>query len=88
MPMQPTRSAAVSALCAQCGQDGSDVLMMGGSGISLASNADAGKQVTVYGWPAGTVITRQVDGCIERFELTEVLRYDGTHAAEPLDRHL
>jgi hypothetical protein len=54
----------------------------------LASNADAGKQVTVYGWPAGTVITRQVDGCIERFELTEVLRYDGTHAAEPLDRHL
>ncbi|MDQ0710565.1 hypothetical protein QFZ55_000017 [Streptomyces luteogriseus] len=38
--------------------------------------------------PAGTVITRQVDGRIERFELTEVLRYDGTHAAEPLDRHL
>ena len=32
------------------------------------------------------VIKREVDGHEERFELTKVRLYDGTYAAEPLDR--
>jgi hypothetical protein len=35
--------------------------------------------------PAGTVITRQVDGHPRYFELTDVPLGDGTFAAEPLD---
>ncbi|WP_216353435.1 hypothetical protein [Streptomyces sp. JHA26] len=34
--------------------------------------------------PAGTVITRQVDGQPQYFELTDVPLGDGTFAAEPL----
>ncbi|GAA2607334.1 hypothetical protein [Streptomyces lienomycini] len=35
--------------------------------------------------PAGTIITRQVDGHPRYFELTDVPLGDGTFAAEPLD---
>ncbi|MFF4763348.1 hypothetical protein [Streptomyces sp. NPDC001292] len=35
--------------------------------------------------PTGTVITHQVDGRPQRFELTDVPLGDGTFAAEPLD---
>lgn len=35
--------------------------------------------------PAGTVITRRVNGHSQRFELTDVPLGDGTFAAEPLD---
>ncbi|MFE7779229.1 hypothetical protein ACFU5O_36250 [Streptomyces sp. NPDC057445] len=38
--------------------------------------------------PAGTIITYRVSDCAERFELTDFLLYDGTFAAEPLDRYL
>ncbi|MFG2557210.1 hypothetical protein [Streptomyces sp. NPDC048581] len=39
-------------------------------------------------WPPGTVITATVDGRAQRFQLTDASLYDGTFAAEPLDRHL
>ncbi|MFF2438857.1 hypothetical protein ACFVU4_32680 [Streptomyces sp. NPDC058107] len=38
--------------------------------------------------PAGSIVAHQVDGRTERFELTDVPLYDGTFAAEPLDRYL
>ncbi|MFG2630377.1 hypothetical protein [Streptomyces sp. NPDC048473] len=47
-----------------------------GSPIQLASTRSAG---TVIVWPVGA---RQ-----ERFELTDVRLYDGTFAAEPVDRY-
>jgi hypothetical protein len=37
--------------------------------------------------PPGTVITRLIRGHAERFELTDVQLYNGTFAAEPLDRY-
>lgn len=38
--------------------------------------------------PAGTLVTHRVDGRDERFELTDTMLYDGTYAAEPVDRYL
>ncbi|MFJ6000465.1 hypothetical protein [Streptomyces sp. NPDC092370] len=37
---------------------------------------------------AGTTIIRVFDGRPEQFELTSVRLYDGTYAAEPVDRYL
>jgi hypothetical protein len=38
--------------------------------------------------PVGAVITHVVGGRTGRFELTGVRLYDGTYAAEPLDRYI
>ncbi|MER5757715.1 hypothetical protein [Streptomyces sp. NPDC002082] len=38
--------------------------------------------------PARTAIIYRGGGQAERFELTDALLYDGTYAAEPLDRYL
>ncbi|MCF1593364.1 hypothetical protein [Streptomyces muensis] len=38
--------------------------------------------------PPGTVITLEVNGRRERFELTDVRLPDGTFAAEPVDRYV
>jgi hypothetical protein len=37
--------------------------------------------------PAGTTITYQTGGLVETFELTDVPLYDGTFAAEPVNRY-
>lgn len=38
--------------------------------------------------PAGTTITREINGVRERFELTNALLHDGTYAAEPMDLYV
>jgi hypothetical protein len=38
--------------------------------------------------PPGTIISREIDGHREQFELTDVLLRDGTYAAEKLDRYV
>ncbi|MEU0283276.1 hypothetical protein [Streptomyces sp. NPDC006195] len=54
----------------------------------LGTSTDDGSPVQLTSTrPPGTVVTWLTGGYRERFELTDVQLYDGTFAAEPVDRY-